>query len=341
MEEVFPDIYLIRQKGSYKQIKPQENIYILAGHDGIIYDAGYGDKKSIRSFLKEFEEIKEFFKENNKPFEITRILVSHGHPDHFSGLKRLRKTLGLKIFLTRKTAGIIRNKKNFRKSFDADNYEDYFIVKKGVKYRIWNFLRNSFSNLFFNLAYGLSYIDNPDKIIDENTEISINGEKWQVFHSPGHAIDHISLYNEEKGVLLSGDNVLSSITTWLGPPNCSIEDYIKSIKSIRKLSNLKIILAAHGTVIENPMERLNEILEHRRKRTQEVLDIIKENSTNGIIVDDIIRRLYPTCKRVQSELARGWICLTIRMLENKNLVKRDEGRKKIKFYPVDYFQSKL
>ena len=93
MEEVFPGIFLIEQKGSFEQIKPSENIYILAGHDGIIYDAGYGDRKSIKYFLKKFEEIKEFYKKNSKPFEIKRILVSHSHPDHFSGLNRLRKAL--------------------------------------------------------------------------------------------------------------------------------------------------------------------------------------------------------------------------------------------------------
>ena len=337
MEEVFADNYLIRQEGSFWQVKPQENIYILAGHDGIIYDAGYGDKKSVKSFLKEFEEIKEFYKQNEKPFEIRRILVSHSHPDHFSGLRQLRKALGLKILLTQKTADIIRNKKNFKKSFDVDSYEDYFMVKRGIRYSIRNFMRNFFSNLFFTLIYGLSYIDDPDDIIAENTKILINGEDWEIFHSPGHAIDHISLYNEEKGVLFSGDNVLSSTTTWLGPPYCSIDDYNKSIKSIRKLPNLKIILAAHEAVIDNPMERLDEILEHRRERTQQVLDIIKEKSTNGITVDDIIRRLYPTSKTVQSELARGWICLTIKMLESKNLIKRHEGKKKIKFYPVDSF----
>jgi len=50
MEEVFPDIFLIKQKGSFGQIKPTENIYILAGHDGIIYDAGYGSRKTVKFF---------------------------------------------------------------------------------------------------------------------------------------------------------------------------------------------------------------------------------------------------------------------------------------------------
>lgn len=337
MEEVFPGIFLIKQKGSFGQIKPTENIYILAGHDGIIYDAGYGNRKTVKSFIKEFNEIKQFHQENKKLFEITRILVSHGHPDHFSGLKRIRKALGVKVVLTEKTAEIIRNKKNFRKSFNADNYKDHFIVKKGLGYRIRSFVQRLFSNIFFKQIYGLSFITDPDEIIAENTQISINSENWKIINSPGHAVDHISLYNEEKGVLLSGDNILNSMTTWLGPPNCNIEDYNNSIDAIRKLCNLKMILPAHGSAITHPKERLNEILEHRKKRTQHVLDLIQNNSKNGISPDEIIRRLYPAGKRMQIEIARGWVSLTIKMLESKNLVKRNEEKKKIKFYPVNSF----
>ncbi len=337
MEEVFPGIFLIKQKGFFGHIKPPENIYILAGHDGIVYDAGYGNRKTVKKFIKDLNDVKKSYEEHKRIFKLTRILVSHGHPDHFSGLKKIRKALGVKVVLTEKTAEIIRNKNNFGRSFNADNYKDHFIVKKGLGYRIRSFVQKIFSNFFFKQIYGLSFITDPDEIIAENAQISINNENWQIIHSPGHAVDHISLYNEEKGVLLSGDNILNSMTTWLGPPNCNIEDYNNSIDTIRKLDNLKIILPAHGSVIAHPKERLTEILEHRKKRTQQVLDLIQNSSKNGISPDEIIRRLYPTGKRMQFEIARGWVSLTIKLLESKNLVKRNEEKKKIKFYPVNSF----
>ena len=53
------------------------------------------------------------YKEKNKEFKLTRILVSHCHPDHFSGLKRLRKALEIKVSLTKKSAEIIKNKKSY------------------------------------------------------------------------------------------------------------------------------------------------------------------------------------------------------------------------------------
>jgi len=336
MEEVIPGIFLIKEKSGFERIKPSENVYIIAGPDGLIFDAGFGNKKVVKFFIKEINKIEQLYRDNKEDFKITRIIVSHGHPDHFAGLKKIKNSLGVKIILTKKTADIIKNKKSFMKSFNSDSYEDYLIIQKGFRYRMRSFLEKLMFSFFFKRIYGLSFIANPDEIIKVNTEISINGEYWKVFPSPGHAVDHISLYNEEKGILLSGDNVLSK-TTWLGPPNCNIVEYIKSIEMIQKLPNLKIILAAHGALINNPRERIIEILKHRKERTQQVLDIVKEFTENGTSPDEIIQKLYPNKKKMRTEIARGWVCLTLKMLEEQNVIKRIEGKKEIKFYPTSKF----
>lgn len=335
MKEVFPGIYLIKEKGSFGAIKPPENIYVLAGYDGLIYDAGYGNNKSISYLINQIKELEQFYKQSNMKFKLTRVLPSHCHPDHFSGLKMIRKKLGVKILLTERMAALIKNKYSFKKTYHSDDYEDYFIIKKDIRQKITDFLEKIFSLFFYRRIYGLTFINDPDEIIKENTNLLINGETWNIFHTPGHAVDHISLYNEEKGILFSGDNILRTITTWLGPPNCSIEDYVNSIEMIQKLPNLRLILAAHGSPIENPKKRIEEILEHRKARTQQVLNIVNENSESGITPNQLIKYLYPKVNRMRQEVARGWICLTLKLLEEKNQIKRKEEKRKIKFFPVD------
>lgn len=335
MNEVYPDIFLIKEKGTFGAIKPPENIYVLAGPDGIIYDAGYGKKKAVKHLIKELKTIEESYNEQNKEFKLTRIMVSHCHPDHFSGLKRIREALGIKISLTKKSIELIKDKKSFIKSFKTDAYVDYLRVRKKITRKIINALRNVGSRLFYQRIYGVSYINDPEEIFDDNTEITINGEIWRIFPSPGHAIDHISLYNEEKGVLFSGDNILRSITTWFGPPNCSVVEYIKSIEVIQKLPNLKLILAAHGSPIENPKERLADIIIHRKEREKQVLNIIYDNTEKGISPKDLIKAIYPNGSRFLHQVARGWIVLTLKMLEEKNLIKRRDTKKKILFFPTE------
>jgi len=335
MKEVYPNIFLIKEKGTSGAIKPPENIYVLAGSDGIIFDAGYGTKKALKHLLTELKKIEEQYKEQNKEFNLTRIIVSHCHPDHFSGLKRIRKALGVKISLTKKSAEIIKDKESFIKSFKTDAYEDYLRVRKKITRKIINVLRNVGSRLFYQRIYGVSYINDPEEIFDDDTEIIINGENWRIFPSPGHAIDHISLYNEEKGILFSGDNILRSITTWLGPPNSSVAEYIKSIETIQKLPNLKLIFAAHGSPIENPKERISDILAHRKEREQQVLNIIYDNKEKGISPKEIIKAIYPNESRLLHQVARGWIVLTLKMLEERNLIKRQVTKKKVLFFPIE------
>ncbi len=81
MKEVYQGIFLIEEKGRFS---PSDNIYVLAGNDGLIYDAGYGSRKALRYFFEEFKDIKKFYEKQNKQFKITRIIASHGHSDHFS-----------------------------------------------------------------------------------------------------------------------------------------------------------------------------------------------------------------------------------------------------------------
>ncbi len=334
MNEVYPGIFLIKEKGTFGAIKPPENIFVLAGSDGIIYDAGYGTKRAVKHLINEIKAIEEYYNEQNKNFHLRRIIVSHCHPDHFSGLKRVREALGINIVLSKKSAEIIKSKDSFKKSFETDAYEDYLRVRKRITRRIVNVLRNVGSRLLYQRIYGVSYIDDPEEIIGENTEIFINGEKWKIFSSPGHAIDHISLYNEEKGILFSGDNILRSITTWLGPPNCNVAEYINSIEKIQSLPNLQLILAAHGSPIENPKERIGEILAHRKEREKQVLNIIHDNFENGISPKDIIKTIYPNNTKFLHQVARGWVVLTLKMLEEKNLIRRQDTKKKILFFPV-------
>jgi len=334
MKEVYPGIYRIVEKGSLRNLKPPENIYVFAGPDGIICDAGYGNRKTVKKLVREIKKIEELYKKSGRPFRITRILISHSHPDHFSGLKLLRKYLGVKILLTEKTADAIRSQRNFIKKHHAtpkDMLQHRMKMTKMVWTRIHNFLR---AHLFKSL-FGLTFIKKPDEQIEENSEISINGEMWRIFPTPGHASDHISLYNEQKGLLFAGDNILRRITPWLGPPDSNLNDYIRSLETIAGLPNLKLVLSSHGGPISDPQKRIKEILDHRLKRTQQVKEIVKNRGDEGITPTEIIHKLYPNVNRMKQELARGWIVLTLKYLEEKNQVSRSIDRDGIRFNSVE------
>ncbi|MFX1457244.1 MAG: MBL fold metallo-hydrolase [Promethearchaeota archaeon] len=329
MKEVYPGIFLVEEKGRFR---PSDNIYVLAGKDGIIFDAGYGYKRAIKLFLRDFNEIEKIYKEQQKEFNITSIIVSHGHSDHFSGLKRISEALNLKIMLTANISKTIKDKVSFESNFRGDDYEDYLRVRNKFIQKIWNELRHLGTILFFRSFHGLSFLESPDIILNENSVISINDEPWTIISSPGHSPDHISLYNEEKGILLSGDNILKMHSTWLGPPESNMGDYIETIKKLQNLPKLKLILPAHDETIDNPKETLVAILERMHERENQVLNAIRNGSEKGVSPDEILKILYPKRrKKITRIIGRDWVVLTLKYLEEKRIIERKIVRKKILF----------
>jgi glyoxylase-like metal-dependent hydrolase (beta-lactamase superfamily II) len=230
-------------------------------------------------------------------------------------------------------AGIIKNKKTYRRFREADLLEDLFLIKKFWS-RALTKIKEYFHWFVYKFAFGIKFVNNPDELIEDNTEIVINSESWKIIPTPGHAVDHISLYNEKKGVMLSGDNVIKNVTTWLGK-NSDIADYVNTIKRIRDLPNLKLLLPAHNRPIKNPKKRAQEILIHREERTEQVLEIVNKNPENGITPSQIIEELYPQGAKIIQRIGRGWVCLTLKMLKEKNLVTYVREKKQIKFYPTN------
>jgi len=325
MKEVYPGIFCIKQKGWFGIIKPSVNIYLITGRDGLVFDGGYGARTDIKKFAKIYNEINKICRDRGFENQISRILLSHAHVDHFSGLKGLRDKFGFKVIVTEEMKHIIGNSKNYRSSYELLDLEN----KKSIFRPVLKILKSIYREMefyFYSRFWGVTYLEHPDIIIDSETEIMINDETWHIFGSPGHSNEHITLYNIEKGVLFSGDNVLKSINVWLGPPKSDIDLYEDSLKKMTELPNLKVILPAHGSPIDRPYERLNEVISWRSKRTEDVYEIIKNSSPQKQSVKDVLDKLYPNDKKLKKKFAEGWVELTLEKLEKENKILR-EGKK--------------
>lgn len=325
LEEVDPGIFRITEKGLLGMLKPPVHIYVITGRDGLIFDAGYGDIFSIRNFSRAYREIEKICRERGIDNRIHRILPSHAHADHFSGLKKLRKKFGFRIILTDEMCKIISSGRAYKKSFDQSNPEELKLNKKFVK-RFLNYINGRVEFAVYSMYWGISFIDDPDIIIGSETEIMINDEVWNIFSSPGHSFEHIILYNKTKGILFSGDNVLKSINVWLGPPKSDLDQYVKSVKEISDLPDLRVILPAHGGVISTPYKRLEEIIKWRKKRTDDVAGIIYNSYPEGLSVGQILGLLYPSESKMKKNFASGWVILTLEKLEKEKKIRCDQKR---------------
>ncbi|KKN30288.1 hypothetical protein LCGC14_0835580, partial [marine sediment metagenome] len=104
------------------------------------------------------------------------------------------------------------------------------------------------------------------------------------------------------------------------------------IKKIQNLPNLKLILPAHGEIIDNPKETISAILERMNERERQVLDAINNHSKKGLSPDQILNLIYSKSKKFTRIIGRDWVVLTLKMLEKKELIKRTVVKKKMLFF---------
>jgi glyoxylase-like metal-dependent hydrolase (beta-lactamase superfamily II) len=330
MKEVYPGIFMITERGVSGMLKPPVNLYVITGSDGLIFDGGYGSRGCIRIFERAYKEINRICRDRGVENRISRILLSHAHADHYSGQTRLKKKYNLDIILTERMSSIISDAKTYRNSYTVEKKKRRTGLR-GFISGVFSRVTASFEFFIYRLYWGIDYVKNPDIVIGEKIKIMINGEDWEIFHSPGHSDDHITLYNRRSGILFSGDNIMRSINVWLGPPRSDLDMYDSSLQQILSLEKLELILSAHGSPVTEPGKRIREILAWRRKRVNDVHDIIKSAGTDGVSIREILASLYPGENKVKHDFARGWVELTLyKLLEEGSIQKDPSGRRYMK-----------
>ena len=112
------------------------------------------------------------------------------------------------------------------------------------------------------------------------------GYKLKCILTPGHTPGHMCLYDSEKKILFCGDHILGTIT-----PNICIEistenplnDYLESLKKVEKL-DVKLLLTAHGTPVDNMYARIRELYKHHEDRLKEVINILSDEEKTAYMV---------------------------------------------------------
>jgi glyoxylase-like metal-dependent hydrolase (beta-lactamase superfamily II) len=105
--------------------------------------------------------------------------------------------------------------------------------------------------------------------------ITLGGRDWVGLFTPGHTDDHLCLYDEEGGVLLSGDQVLPTITPHISGliPGDPLLMYIESRDRLSDLPQISTVLPAHGQPFHDLAGRAEEIKRHHKERLDRLLKI--------------------------------------------------------------------
>ncbi|WXG40626.1 MAG: MBL fold metallo-hydrolase [Candidatus Freyarchaeum deiterrae] len=296
--------------------------YLVTGkNEYLLIDPGWNSTETFGVLEKQLSEI------NVNLADISLILVTHLHPDHFGLADKIRKISKAKILVYTKTNELVKQSKNTSAYFSK--IIEWLKINGTPDSELEGLIKQSVSTIrFFEPP-------EPDNLLTDGENLDLGNFNFEVIFTPGHTPDHICLYEPSKKFIFSGDHVLPVIT-----PNISLQtkdsgnplkDYLESLK---KVSNLKVksALPAHEYTFKNFKKRLLEIKEHHEKRLEEISSVIKTPKTGYQIAQEITwhagswnklqnldRRLatFETLAHLEYLKSEGKISTTI---ENENIL---------------------
>lgn len=106
--------------------------------------------------------------------------------------------------------------------------------------------------------------------------VHIGERDWQCMAGHGHSPEHIALFNERDGLLISGDMLLPKISTNvsvldLEPEADALGLFLASLDRMRALPDDTLALPSHGLPFTGIHTRIQQLHDHHAERLDEVL----------------------------------------------------------------------
>ena len=131
------------------------------------------------------------------------------------------------------------------------------------------------------------------RLIEDEDRIQVGTTEVIVLHTPGHTQGHLSLWWEDEKLLFSGDNIVGEGTTWIGPPDGNLVDYLQSLQRLQLFPSQRIA-PGHGPWVTNPSEKIQFVIDRRLEREQQIIAILQSvPCTPSDLVDRIYKDTIP------------------------------------------------
>lgn len=256
---------------------------------------------------------------------LTRIVVTHFHPDHMGNAGWLTERFGVDLWCTDgefRTAHRVRQDANGPvlerrlTHYRRHGFDDAAIDRFRRRGNHYPFVVPSLAPAFHRIADG-------DALV-------IGGRRWEVFTVEGHAPEHACLVCPELGVLISGDQVLPKITTnvsvWPDAPHTNpLRRYLDSLDRFRPLPADVLVLPSHGLPFQGLHTRLEHLRHHHGERLALAVDALDEPRTGVELIPVLFDREMDTH---QLGFAIGEVLAHLHLLEADGAVARltaDDG----------------
>ena len=232
------------------------NLYLLRDGDGwTVVDTG------IRGpdVLALWERVLEDFCAGSP---VKRVIATHMHPDHVGQAGWLTRHCGVELWMTRSEFFSC-------KMLAADGPSD--VPEDALRfYRQCGFDEHQldlYRQRFGRFGAMIDRLPAGYRRIRDGDTLAIGDDRWQVVVGRGHSPEHACLYCAERGLLISGDQVLprisSNVSVFPTEPRANpLAEWIASCRSFRaQLPDTTLVLPSHNEPFHGLHARLDALID--------------------------------------------------------------------------------
>jgi glyoxylase-like metal-dependent hydrolase (beta-lactamase superfamily II) len=242
------------------------NLWLLDDGDGVaIIDTGI--------FWDTSKEVwQRVFAEHLGGKKITRLIITHAHPDHIGLAGWLTETLGIEMWIS-----TTEWEMGYRISGEGGGQ---LLRDSGLAlYRRGGLSAEAEQLAGTRITTRIPMARVPEHYhrLQDGMELQIGAHRWRVIVGRGHAPEHCCLYQPELDIFIAGDQVLPKITPnvslW---PNRSEQDplgnFLGSLDKIgREVPDSVLVLPSHNLPFHRLHARLRQLRDHHAERLDEVV----------------------------------------------------------------------
>lgn len=221
---------------------------------------------------------------------LKRIIVTHFHPDHFGLANWLSEQTGAAYLASRETEERTKFVLLEAEKQDKERIDNYYHQHGIEEITLFEeFLKGKYySQVVSGHKACTAYLENGEKI-------TIGDNEWQVIMGYGHAPGHITLYCPALGCLISGDQVLPTISTNIAvhadnPDADPLSEFLASFNQFESLPADVIILPSHGLPFRGLKTRLDELSRHHQETLEKTLEFCREPHSAGQLMPKLFNR---------------------------------------------------
>lgn len=264
--EIIPGIYQFKLPLPIPNA-PDVNVYLIQGDRGwLLVDVGWDTKEAFGALDKQLKEIGLDFK------DIAQIVVTHIHPDHYGLAGKVKQLSQAQLALHQ---------------IEKDLIETRYIEVDHLLQEVADWLRANGTPEDELPGLQRASMGVIEYVTPTLSELTVSGGEvistglfnFEVLWTPGHSPGHISLYEREKRILLSGDHILPMTTPNVGihPQSGSspLDDYLNSLTKLKEL-DVDLVLPAHEYPFRELRQRIEELFQHHRERDAAIVDVIRD-----------------------------------------------------------------